>query len=409
MGVFDYRGPDLNMNGIPDWDEAQASPVTQGALAAPQAQMSPVPMQPQGPAPGAPVGAPVGSPGIMMPPEMSGFERGLSGIYNLGTMMGGNGPQLNPITQAFDQRVKNYELQNARLNAIRSGAANEDPLVRGVKQFAQAAGITNLPWDEQVAAYRKAKFADPRKSVYTEKVEGLVASGIDETLANQYVNGAVEARTGPGGITQLVNKLTGEVEQTLTAEQAAAIESTIAESKSFADTTAQKNAEKVAGYMTRINEIAVAGVAFDQTMQQIDGWVDRLEGGDLETGLVSGFLTELGLMGTELEGEALADSVEQALYNLQITNLAPVTEKEIQFIKGLFMDLKSPTEVNIGKLKAALKRISRQIEMADYEAQTARDFVLEFGDDTQKGFINRFFPANIGLEEAKRRAQGGGV
>ena len=165
-------------------------------------------------------------------------------------------------------------------------------------------------------------------------------------------------------------------------------------------TASTKSAEQVATDMARLREIAVGGVTFKQTMNQIDGWLGKLESGDLQTGLVKGFLTELNLAGTELEGEALADSVEQALLNLQITNLAPVTEKEIQFIKGLFMDLKSPTEVNIGKLKGALNRMQRAIEVTDYEAQGARDYILEFGDARQQGFVNQFFPKPTSAEDA---------
>jgi hypothetical protein len=297
----------------------------------------------------------------MMPPEMSGLDRGLSGIYNLGTMMGGNGPQLNPITQAFDQRVQNYELQNQRLNAIRSGASNEDPLVRGVKQYAEAAGITNLPWDEQVAAYRKAKFADPKKSVYSERVEGLVASGIDETLANQYVNGAVEARTGPGGITQLINTLTGEVEATLSAEQAAIIESTVAQGKSFGENIGPK----IETAISDLNAIGGEELVLNQAVEGIDYWTEKLSEKDadgnyiMDTGLIQGLMTDLGVSGFSY-GELAAKEVEQKLRNLQIVNLAPVTERELKLLGKLFAGNAVMNEQNLGTLKGYLRRVKDQ-------------------------------------------------
>ena len=105
-------------------------------------------------------------------------------------------------------------------------------------------------------------------------------------------------------------------------------------------------------------------------------------------------------MGNETDGEMMAAQVEMALTNLGIVNLAPVTDKEMAEIKKLFFDLKKPTDVNIGALKATLGRIYRKLDAADFKAQQSRDYILEHGDDRDKAYVNKFFPKPVSREDA---------
>jgi len=312
---------------------------------------------------------------------MSGLDRGLSGLYNLGTMMGGRGPELNPITQSYEQQLRNYELQSQRMNALRTAQTQMPAGVREYEYYKNLSPEEKKAYDHMKRGSQETSFE--RNAGYWQDL------GYSSTDAAEIAGGKTKLVT-EDGVTRLISEADGRViKESVSPEEAAAIKA----QNEGAETTAQKNAEQTAAAMQRLREISLGDVGFEQATQQISGWIDKLKDGQLETGLVSGFLTELGLAGTELSGEALADSVEQALYNLQITNLAPVTEKEIQFIKGLFMDLKSPTEVNVGKLKAALRRINKAIEVADFDFKQQRNYVAEFGDDQQKAFIDRFFPA----------------
>jgi hypothetical protein len=333
--------------------------------------------------------------------------QGLAGIRsafsNLGTYAGQ--PQAENIFQnQIDQQALSHKLANERIRAMQAPKTGQDSIVQGVKQYAEAAGIADKPWEEQVEAYRKVKQSmysdkDPRTSEM-KNVEFLTNASPEERKAFFDQKG-IETQQLPDGSLVSV-KEDGSTEVLFDAEGQWQGAMELASSKA----TGTKEAEQVSTDMARLRDIAVASVGFEQTMGMMDGWIDQLSSTDpesLKTGLVNGFLVEMGLGGTELEGEALANEVEQALYSLQITNLAPVTEKEIEFIKGLFMDLKSPTDVNIGKLKGSLKRIARHVELAEFEADRSREYVMEFGDQRQQSFINQYFPqkedASAALDE----------
>lgn len=373
MGVLDYRGPDLNMNGIPDWEEAQASPVTQGALAPSPMQMSPVAPVGilEGPLPGVnapaggPAAAPAAAPGMMMPPEMSGLERGLSGIYNLGTLMGGRGPELNPITQGFDQRVQNYELQNQRLNALRTGATNEDPLVRGVKQYAEAAGIADKPWDEQVAAYRKAKFADPKKTATELRYDAVneLFDG-DSDKATKVMEGLVyqkERADGTIGVwDQSLNGGLGDwasedaftLGQVLKAtELKAAAEERGTRSEAYDWDTIDRVESDLMTEADKFDKAARAITLGETAIEQIES----MKGTADEPGFVQGVFQKILGIGSEKLGE-LAGLSGQALINaLADTTLTPVSDRDIITLEQMFASITDDPEVALGKLKIFIK------------------------------------------------------
>lgn len=406
MGALDYRGPDLNMNGIPDWEEAQASPVTQGALAPSPMQMSPV--APVGilagslPGVNAPAGGPAAAPG-MVPPEMSGLERGLSGIYNLGTLMGGRGPELNPMTQAFDQRVQNYELATQRMRSLHA-AQQDNPFYD--YELAKSRGYFKLNEGEDDAQgfrrFTQEQFKDPTKSVYSQKVEGLVASGIDEGLANQFVNGAVEVKEGPGGIQQIINSVTGEVEGTLTPEQAATIESTVARGKKFG--------EDIQGQINDyIGELAILDDAQYEMadLTEFSGqWLDRLSAKNadgsyaFQTGPLQGLMGSLGL-GTEAIGELSADDIFQRLQSLQIVNLAPVTQQEMKAMGELFANPNSINEQNIGKIKSFMRKIQREQKSLDRQRGRVTTWLSE-NEGNLTSYDRNFLDSNYGNWRPKK-------
>ena len=85
----------------------------------------------------------------------------------------------------------------------------------------------------------------------------------------------------------------------------------------------------------------------------------------LDTGLIQGLMTDLGISGFEY-AELDAAAVEAQLRNLQIVNLAPVTEKELKLLSKLFAGAGRMNEANLGTLQGYLRRVK------DAQAEVAR-------------------------------------
>ena len=340
---------------LDDEDPNALLDATGAPVAAPPAPQYPSPSFP-GFGPTGPLGA---SQGLQpVDPELQRKANIMGMFSNINQVAGGRGLD-NPFQNQIDL---NQKMQLERMRQLRQNAI-DNPFFD--YELAKSKGYFKLNEGEDDAKgfrrFTQEQFKDPTKSVYSEKVEGLVASGIDETLANQYVNGAVEARTGPGGITQLINKLTGEVEGTLTAEQAAAIESTVAQGKSFGENIGQK----IETSIQDLNAIGGEELVLQQAVEGINYWTEKLSEKDadgnyvMDTGLIQGLMTDLGVADFAY-GELDAAAVEAKLRNLQIVNLAPVTEKELKLLGKLFAGTAVMNEQNLGTLQGYLKRVEEK-------------------------------------------------
>lgn len=357
----------------------------------------PAPQYPSPSFPGFGLTGPLGASQGLQPvdPELQRKANIMGMFSNINQVAGGRGLD-NPFQNQIDL---NQKMQLERLSQMRAGS--QDPIVRGVQQYAAAAGLTHLPWNEQVAAYREAKqsmYAERDTRTAQEKNADFLLNATPEKREAYFADKGIETKTlEDGSLVAIDEQGNYEVLFDATTQQLGA------EALESAKTRGTKVQEQVQEDMMRLRTIEESSFELDQAITSMNGWMDTLKGmkeSGNDTGLVSGFLKELGLMGNETDGKLMGDQVEQALINLGIVNLAPVTDKEMAEIKKLFIDLKSPTDVNIGKLKSALNRIYRKLDAADFKAQQSRDYILEHGDDRDKAYVNKFFPAPVSREDA---------
>ena len=87
-----------------------------------------------------------------------------------------------------------------------------------------------------------------------------------------------------------------------------------------------------------------------------------------------------------------ADQVEQVLQNLQIVNLAPVTEKEMATVMMLWADIAKQETPNKGLLKRTIERSRKVMEMAKRDAAIAAGRVQTYGGDAQFNNVLRSNP-----------------
>ena len=323
------------------------------------------PPAPLGVGMGMPQNAPTGLPmasqgafGYQPDPELQRKSQLMNMFSNINRIGGGQGLD-DPFAAQMQQ---NQELAMQRMRSLQS-ARQDNPyydyeLAKARKYFVLKEGETE---DEGFRRFTQEQFKDPTESVYSQKVDGLVASGVDKGLANQLVNGLVEVKAGPGGIQQIINKGTGEVVGTMTSEQAALAEGIVARGKAFGESIQGK----VDGWITDLDNITQMQMETQDLVEFSEGWLDRLsqknEDGTyaIATGPLEGLVASLGLGGVNI-GELSADDIMNRLQSLQIVNLAPVTKSELKAMGELFATPGKTNAQNIGSIKSFLNKLARE-------------------------------------------------
>ena len=261
-------------------------------------------------------------------------DANIMGMFSNISQIGGGAALNNP----FEQQIKqNQQLAKDRYTAMQA-MRQDNPYYD--YELAKAQNYFRLnEGEDDVAGFRRftqEQFKDPTQSVYSEKMESL-SNFLPEDQAAGLINGINEVRTGPGGISELINKATGEVIRTLSAEEAGQIEGVVARKKQFG-TDIQG---KIDGYIADLDEIQVAREETADLQEFSKGWFDRLSAKDadgnftLDTGPIQGLMGSIGLGGFEI-GELGADDIQNRLASLQIVNLAPVTQQEMKAMGMLF-------------------------------------------------------------------------
>jgi hypothetical protein len=87
--------------------------------------------------------------------------------------------------------------------------------------------------------------------------------------------------------------------------------------------------------------------------------LNQLETGEVDPGIINAFLLRTFGVGTGELAAMDADAVGVALDNLQITNLAPVTENELKMIARMWADIARQEEPNKGLLRRTMARTER--------------------------------------------------
>jgi hypothetical protein len=320
---------------------------------------------PQG-SPAAPQGSPAAPPGYSQfqpDPMLQGLAGIRSAFSNLGTYAGA--PQANNIFQnQIDQQALSHKLANERYASMRSGS--QDPIVRGVQQYAAAAGLTNLPWDEQVEAYRKTKqsmYADPAQSVYGQKMDDItkLLNG-DDAGATKLANGLLEVRPDPYGGQGVFDLSTGEFTTAYTPEQIASGKAMIAGSTANAQGAAQTDWKVVGEVETNLSTLADEFEASRAGVQRGRQALEMLNSGQVEPGLVSGAVLDyLGIGSSKLA--YYQNLSQQTLFEeLNGAKLTPVSDADIRALAKLFTSASQSPEVARGNLEAFLLRKEREQE-----------------------------------------------
>ena len=309
-------------------------------------------------------------------------DANIMGMFsNINKVAGGAGLD-NPFQSQLMQAQGQHEtLQKARMQQL---AKAQDPSKNPFYEYetAKEKGYFTLGENEADDAgflrYTRERFAPKQKSVYDSKVEGLIEAGFDPGIANQLANNLVEVRTGPGGIQQIINKGTGEVVGTMTAEQAGTVEGIVGRGKAFGESIQGKVDDRI----TELEMIQDARFEIQDLTEFSEGWMERISAKNedgtysFQTGPLQGIMASLGLGNTGL-GELSADDIQNRLASLQIVNLAPVTQQEMKAMGELFASPMAINEQNIGKIRSFMNKLRREQKKLDRKEGRAKTWLTE--------------------------------
>ena len=307
-------------------------------------------------------------------------------------LMSPTGPSMAPQPYQADPRLqRDSEIMQmfSNINRVGGGAGLADPFQAQIKanqslakermkaykerkqdnpffdyEQAKSRGYFTLGENEDDTAgfrrFTQEQFKDPTKSVYSEKMDSLKGF-LSEDQAAGLINGINEVRTGPGGISEIINTATGEVIRTLSADEAGTIEGVVSRGKKFGEDIQGK----IEGWITDLDEIQIARDETAELQEFSQSWFDRLGEKDadgnymFQTGPIQGLMGSLGL-GSMQVGELMADDIQNRLASLQIVNLAPVTQQELKAMGMLFANPGSVNEQNLGHIKSFMNKLDRE-------------------------------------------------
>lgn len=299
-------------------------------------------------------------------------------INNMAAMRRGQAPQQNPFAELAAARNRNEMLQQQRWNMVNGrqrildlqakraqqqldpffeyeefrrrypeqaeGMTFEDFQRLGLKGVAAPSSQREWEFYSSLPPEQQKQFMDLKRSGY----------GYEGPAGSRYYRGA------GGGVETLVtpdDAIAGEERLTRTTE------------------LAQAQAEQDAQFRT-----AAAGLpAMEGALADTIALRDAIRSGEYQkTGFFEGRFMRFN---DEETAKLAAKQVMQTLKNLQITNLAPVTEKEIQLIEDLYASVLKNPAANVGALEAAIEMMQGKIaginQMGQYfvnNGNTLRDF-----------------------------------
>lgn len=373
---------------LDDEDPNALLDATGAPVAAPPAPQYPSPSFP-GFGPTGPLGA---SQGLQpVDPALARDARIMGMFSNINQVAGGRGLD-NPFQNQIDL---NQKMQMERMRQLRQNASAAPASVR---EFQYVQGLD----PEQRDLYFKVKRGDQRTS--QQKNAGTYEDlGFSDDTAFKLASGDITLQESDG-VYRLFDETTGQVLETpVSATQAAAIKS--------ANAGAVKNAEANVAQFTKardaIQALPADFDAIDYSQVQTDKWLELAESGELDdTGFVTGLVSDLLGIQSEQLAEMEADAVQQQLLNLQITNLAPVTEKELKLLANMWGSSSFSTEKLIGALRSSKKRLARQRQFLEQDLGRQLKLIKKYGGDEEESFYRGVFGVTDDPEEIlKNRGQ----
>ena len=139
-------------------------------------------------------------------------------------------------------------------------------------------------------------------------------------------------------------------------------------------------------YTTAIDTTWANRDAYDMAQQFYDvseNTLKMLESGKLDTGPINAFMLNVFGKGTEELAAMNAEQVQAVLENLQITNLAPVSEQELKTVAGLWADIARQKAPNIGVLKRVQARTKRLMDKLAADTKTQAERVRRYGGEEE--------------------------
>lgn len=374
-----------------------------GPLSAPVSNPIANPPQRTAPPQIAPIEAPVASQGMPVPqpyqPDPNLVQDAALFNYFAGMSGGLVNPNANPAQMRLNQAQQAAELQQQRMRMLAQREKQDNPffefeqaIERGY--FTPKQGET---MDQAFRRYTQERFKDPGQSVYSEKMTDLTSlMGGDRDMATKLEADLLEVREAADGSQFVYDKAANEMTDLVTPDQVAAGKALIAST----ETTAKKDAEYNAGFraeaIQNLNTSSMEESLLQGALETSQSFLERFESGDLDgaTGMLSGFFAQLGF-GPEPLGDLSAQQVRSTLENLGITNLAPVTVREILLVQQMWADVSAGKDINVGRLKNAINNIESQLEDLEFERNRNLDDLKRYGrDDDYEYYYDRYGTVN---------------
>lgn len=215
--------------------------------------------------------------------------------------------------------------------------------------------------------------------------------------APQMYGGGVgdQYRVGPSGM----------VTTMITPEQAIGNKTTLTGATTGKEEEVKTNAGLVREGLTGARESRLAYQGAQVMLDKTNQYLEMFDNGTApETGFAEALMLNVFGIGSEKLGSLNAATIESALRNLGITNLAPVTEQEFSSVMQMWADISKSPEVNKGALQDAKARTERLMEMIQDDAIYNAGLVQEYGTPQQ---VQGFMRSNSFVRDLLRDADTG--
>lgn len=329
-------------------------------------------------------------------------------MNNMFAMRRGGLPQGNPALLYAQQQRQNEMLKNQQLQQERRNkylALQEEKLRQSMNPFydyEQAIERGLIPPETTLAEFSMMGLkgtADP-----AAVREYAYYNSLDDEAKAEYLRMKRAGQTfgGPAGST-LYRGPDGGV-TTLTTPEA------MIEGAADKETAVQGASKSVAYDWSQVDAAtsALYGAeeAYDLARSMRDTsqkYLDMLSGENpdaavLDTGPVDAFLYDVFGVGTEEFAQMDADAIETTLQNLQITNLAPVTENELRQVGKMWANIARQETPNKGVLKRAIERSEAAMRRIERDVRTQGSRLNTYGPEGEldrligtSGFLKRVY------------------
>ena len=316
-----------------------------------------------------------------------------SALQNLtNTSLGNYGNQQDPI-QAYQRAVQARSIMSQREQGMKTAEAAEkraqekfdiekDPGYMYNKLVEQ--GLID-PEQMSFADYKRMGLAGRESSVERNfalwRTQNPNASEAEASAAlENIIRAPITYQTGAGATSVTSGVQPGGPGTQLTSpNQMIDAESNLAGAKEGATQGAKTNADQVNTGLERAWGSQEAYLNTESMLKQSENFLNMLESGELDTGMIDAWLLNTFGVGSEELAGMNNESIMQGLKNLEIANLAPVTENEFAKVMRLWADIGMSPTANKGALKHAIARTQALQERIRKDAAASARRVRQYG------------------------------